>query len=136
MSAVRSRSSVTSLMGRTLRNAFGLLGDLAIAAFGLVLLARGLVFAAVLPLVVAGVDLTSRLGLLPFARRGTLTLRQRGDLVWGVVLALVGSALLIEELVVVVDGRRGARHVVAITLGTIALVSALVFFGRLVRSRR
>ena len=123
-------------MGRTLRNALGVLADLAIAAFGLVLLARGLLFAAALPLVVAGVDLLSRLGLLPFARRGTLTGRQRGDLLWGVVLALVGAAILLEEFVVVVDGRRGGRHLVAIALGVIALASALVLFGRLIRSRR
>ena len=123
-------------MGRTLRNAVGVLGDLAIAAFGLVLLARGLLFAAALPLVVAGVDLLGRLGLLPFARRGTLTGRERGDLLWGAALALVGAAILAEELVVVVDGRRGARHLVAIALGVIALSSSLVFFVRLARSRR
>ena len=122
-------------MGRTLRNALGVLADLVIGAFGLVLLARGLVFAAALPLVVAGVDLMSRLGLLPFARRGTLTMRQRGDLIWGIVLALVGSVILVEELVVVVDGGRGVRHVVAIALGVIVLSIALVFFGRLVHSR-
>ena len=122
-------------MGRTLRNALGVLADLVIGAFGLVLLARGLVFAAALPLVVAGVDLMSRLGLLPFARRGTLTMRQRGDLIWGIVLAVVGSVILVEELVVVVDGGRGVRHVVAIALGVIVLSIALVFFGRLVHSR-
>ena len=123
-------------MGRTLRNALGVLADLVIGAFGLVLLARGLVFAAALPLIVAAVDLMSRLGLLPFARRGTLTMRQRGDLIWGIVLALVGSVILVEELVAVVDGGRGVRHVVAIALGVIVLSVALVFFGRLVRSRR
>ena len=123
-------------MGRTLRNALGVLADLVIGAFGLVLLARGLVFAAALPLIVAAVDLMSRLGLLPFARRGTLTMRQRGDLIWGIVLAVVGSVILVEELVVVVDGGRGVRHVVAIALGVIVLSVALVFFGRLVRSRR
>lgn len=123
-------------MKRTLRNAVGLLADLTIGAFGLVLLARGLALAAGLLLVVAGVDLLSRLGLLPFARRGTLTTRERGDLLWGTVLTLVGSAILIEELVVVVDGRRGGRHLVAIGLGMIVLSTALVFFGRLVRSRR
>jgi hypothetical protein len=123
-------------MGRTLRNALGVLADLVIGAFGLVLLARGLVFAAALPLVVAAVDLMSRLGLLPFARRGTLTMRQRGDLIWGIVLALVGSVILVEELVVVVDGGRGVRHVVAIVLGVIVLSIALMFFGRLVHSRR
>lgn len=123
-------------MGRTLRNALGVLADLVIGAFGLVLLARGLVFAAALPLIVAAVDLMSRLGLLPFARRGTLTMRQRGDLIWGIVLALVGSVILVEELVAVVDGGRGVRHVVAIALGVIVLSIALVFFGRLVRSRR
>ena len=122
-------------MGRTLRNALGVLADLVIGAFGLVLLARGLVFAAALPLVVAGVDLMSRLGLLPFARRGTLTMRQRGDLIWGIVLAVVGSVILVEELVAVVDGGRGVRHVVAIALGVIVLSIALVFFGRLVHSR-
>ena len=123
-------------MGRTLRNAAGVLGDLAIAAFGLVLLARGLLLAAVLPLLVAGVDLMSRLGLLPFARRGTLTMRQRGDLIWGTVLALFGAAILVEELVVLIDGRRGARHVVAVALGAIALTGSLIFFARLIRSRR
>ena len=122
-------------MGRTLRNALGVLADLVIGAFGLVLLARGLVFAAALPLIVAAVDLMSRLGLLPFARRGTLTMRQRGDLIWGIVLAVVGSVILVEELVVVVDGGRGVRHVVAIALGVIVLSIALVFFGRLVHSR-
>ena len=122
-------------MGRTLRNALGVLADLVIGAFGLVLLARGLVFAAALPLIVAAVDLMSRLGLLPFARRGTLTMRQRGDLIWGIVLAVVGSAILVEELVVVVDGGRGVRHVVAIALGVIVLSIALMFFGRLVHSR-
>jgi hypothetical protein len=123
-------------MWRTVRNALGILGDLAIAAFGLVLLARGLVVAAALPLVVAGVDLASRLGFLPFARRGTLTGRERGDLIWGTVLALVGVAILLEELIVAVDGGRGGRHLVAIALGAIALSSSLVFFGRVVRSRR
>ena len=123
-------------MGRTLRNALGVLADLVIGAFGLVLLARGLVFAAALPLIVAAVDLMSRLGLLPFARRGTLTMRQRGDLIWGIVLALVGSVILVEELVVVVDGGRGVRHVVAIALAAIVLSIALLFFGRLVHSRR
>ncbi len=123
-------------MGRTLRNALGVLADLVIGAFGLVLLARGLVFAAALPLIGAAVDLMSRLGLLPFARRGTLTLRQRGDLIWGIVLALVGSVILVEELVVVVVGGRGVRHVVTIALGVIVLSIALVFFGRLVHSRR
>jgi hypothetical protein len=119
-----------------LRNAFGLLADLMIGAFGLVLLARGLLVAAALPIVVAGVDLMSRLGLLPFARRGTLTSRERGDLVWGSVLAIVGAAILVEELVVVVDGARGMRHLVAVALGAIAITVALLFFGRLVRSRR
>jgi hypothetical protein len=123
-------------MGRTLRNALGLLADLAIAAFGLVLLARGLLFAAALPLVVAAVDLLSRVGLLPFARRGTLTGRQRGDLLWGTVLALVGAGILLEELVVVVDGGRGGRQVAAIALGALVLLGSLVFFARLVRSRR
>ena len=122
-------------MGRTLRNALGVLADLVIGAFGLVLLARGLVLAAALPLIVAAVDLMSRLGLLPFARRGTLTRRQRGDLIWGIVLAVVGSVILVQELVVVVDGGRGVRHVVAIALGVIVLSIALMFFGRLVHSR-
>jgi hypothetical protein len=121
---------------RTLRNAFGVLVDLVIGAFGLVLMARGLLFAAALPLVVAGVDLMSRLGLLPFVRRGTLTSRERGDLIWGSVLAIVGTVILAEELVVVVaDGGRGARHVVAIAVGGVAVAVALLFFGRLVRSR-
>jgi len=124
------------ILRRSFRNALGVLADLTIGAFGLVLLARGLVLAAALPLVVAGVDLLSRLGLLPFARRGTLTSRERGDLLWGTVLALTGSVILVEELVVVVDGGRGARHVVAVTLAVIALSTALLFFGRLVRSRR
>ena len=123
-------------MGRALRNAVGLIADLAIGAFGLVLLARGFAIAAALLLVVAGADLLIRLGLLPFARRGVLTARQRGDLLWGVVLTLVGSAILIEEVVVVVEGGRGGRHLAAIALGALAVVSALVFFGRLVRSRR
>ncbi len=123
-------------MGRNARNALGILGDLAIAAFGLVLLARGLLFAAALPFVVAAVDLLSRLGLLPFARRGMLTGRERGDLLWGTVLALVGTAILLEELVALVDGRWGTRHGVAIALGAIMLSSSLVFFVRVVRSRR
>src|SRR6266516_2778492 len=123
-------------MGRTLRSTVGLLADLVIGAFGLVLLARGLAFGGGLLLAVAGVDLLSRLGLLPFARRGALTGRQRGDLLWGVLLALVGTGILLEELVVLVDGQRGPRHVAALTLGAVALTSSLVLFGRLVRSRR
>ena len=62
-------------------------------------------------------------------------MRQRCDLIWGIVLALVGSVILVEELVVVVDGGRGVRHVVAIALGVIVLSIALMFFGRLVHSR-
>ncbi len=123
-------------MGRTLRNALGLVADLTIAAFGLVLMARGVVFAAVLLLVVAGLDLTSRLGLLPFARRGRMSSRERADLLWGTVLTLVGSVILVEELVVVADGGRGLRHLVAIALGSAALLGALLLFARLVLSRR
>ena len=123
-------------MGRTLRNGLGVLADIAIAAFGLVLLSRGLLFAAALPLAVGGVDLLSRLGLLPFARRSSFTGRERGDLLWGVVLATVGVAILVEELVVVVDGSRGARHLMAVAIGVVALAGSLVLLGRLARSRR
>src|SRR5258708_26057198 len=123
-------------MGRTLRHTVGFRADLVSGGFGLVLLARGIVVAAAVLVVVAGVDLLSRLGLVPFDRRGTFSGRQRGDLLWGSALALVGVAILVQELVVLVDGRWGGRHLVAIALGVIALSSALVFFGRLVRSRR
>ena len=123
-------------MGRTLRNGLGLLADLAIAAFGLVLLARGFTIPAILLLVVGGGDLLLRLGLLPFARRGGFSSRQRGDLLWGVILTLIGAGILSEELIVVIDGGRGARHVVAVGLGVVALAAGIVFFGRLVRSRR
>ena len=123
-------------MRRTVRNAVGLVADLAIGVLGLVFLARGLAIAGALLLIVGGADLLIRLGLLPFARRGALSARQRGDLLWGIVLTLVGSAILIEELVVVIDGRRGGRHFVAMAIGAVAVVGALVCFGRLVRSRR
>jgi hypothetical protein len=123
-------------MKRTARNTVGLLADLAIGAFGLVLLARGFAIAAALLLIVAGADLLIRLGLLPFARRGSLSARQRGDLLWGTVLTVVGSAILIEELVVVIEGGRGGRHLAAVAIGAFAVVAALVCFGRLLRSRR
>ena len=125
-----------SSMPRVLRNTVGLLADLVIGAFGLVLAARGLLLASALPLVAAGVDLMSRLGLLPFARRSALSIRQRGDLVWGSVLLLIGCVLVIEELVVLVEGNRGARHLVVFAIGTLAFGTGLFFFGRLVRSRR
>ena len=123
-------------MKRTLRNSVGLLADLAIGAFGLVVLARGFAIAGALLLIVAAADLLIRLRLMPFARRGSLSGRQRGDLLWGVVLTLIGSAILIEELVVVIGGARGGRHLAAIAIGAIAVVGALFCFGRLVRSRR
>ncbi len=122
-------------MRGTLRNAVGSLTDIAIAAFGLALLARGLVVAGGLLLLVAGVDLSGRLGVLPFARKGALTGRQRGDLIWGVVLALIGAAILVEELVVVVNGRLEGRHLLATVIGLLALSGSLVFFVRLLRSR-
>jgi hypothetical protein len=124
------------MTSRTLRNALGIMADVAIGVFGLLLLARGMLFAAALPLVVAAVDLASRLGLLPFARRGALTGRQRGDLLWGVVLALVGTGILLEEFVVVANGARGGWHVAAVVVGAGALAGSLAFFGRLVRARR
>jgi hypothetical protein len=117
------------------RNALGILADLGIAAFGLALAARGLVLASSLPLLVAAVDLMSRLGVLPFARSEALSARERGDLVWGTVLALAGTAILLEEAVALVDGGRGTRHVVTVALGAAAEIAALVFFTRLARSR-
>lgn len=122
-------------MTRSLRSALGILVDLTILAFGLVLAARGFVVAAALPLVAGGVDLAGRLGLLPFARSGSLTSRERGDLTWGILLALVGAAVLLEEAVSLVNGGRGPRHVAALTVGGAALLGALVLFVRLVRAR-
>ena len=122
-------------MTRTFRSALGILADLAILALGLVLAARGLVVAAALPLVAGGVDLASRLGLPPFARRASLTSRERGDLVWGILLSLVGAAILLQETVALVNGSRGARHVVTVALGAAALLGALALFVRLVRAR-
>jgi len=118
------------------RNTVGLIVDLAIVGFGLALMARGLVVAGALPLVIAGADLAIRLGLLPFARGGGLSPGERVDLLWGTVLTLVGLAILLEELVSIVDGGWGGRHVVAVALGGAALFGAVVLFGRLVRSRR
>ena len=122
-------------MTRSLRSALGILVDLVIVAFGLVLAARGLVVASALPLVAGGVDLASRLGLPPFARGGRLTSRERGDLVWGILLGLVGVAILLEETVALVNGGRGARHVATVTLGAAALLGALALFVRLARAR-
>jgi hypothetical protein len=123
-------------MRRTLRNTVGLVGDLAIGGFGLALLARGLVIAGIVLLVIGGADLALRLGLLPFARGTGLTRGERADLLWGTVLTLVGLAVLVEELVVIVDGGWSGRHYVAVAIGSAALLAASGFFVRLVRSRR
>lgn len=123
-------------MRRALRNTVGLIGDLAIAGFGLVLLARGLVIAGAVLLVIGGSDLALRLGLLPFARGTGLSSRERADLLWGTVLTLAGLAILVEELVVVVDGGWSGRHSVAVAIGGAVMLGAVVFFTRLARSRR